>query len=160
MTKDSDPFAFDQFPRGWLQFGVSRRQFLPALLENLKVEGEETSSFKLSELGTWPDKRLGQLIPQRAPNVRINLKDGWVYGQAPNSSTPFRLFPSNSPALSAFNQMNGKTRVSQIADVVAIENRWPGERAFAYVRGVFLYLVICRICMPLLPKEKADVPGE
>jgi hypothetical protein len=155
MTKDSDPFAFEQFPRGWLAFRTSRGKLLPDLLENLHAYAGETRAFKLDELSTWPDEQLGQIIPQQVPAARISLKDGWVYALPPKASCPLKIFSTRSPALGAFNQMNGKTSLSQIAAVVEEEHGWSGEQAFAYVRGVFLYLVLGRICQPVFPKDEA-----
>ncbi|NOH02563.1 MAG: hypothetical protein HND47_11710 [Chloroflexi bacterium] len=148
----SDPFAFEAFPRGWLAFRITRRQFLPTLLDNIHAYCADAPAHGLDELGTWDDEKLGGVVPKVNPGVKVSMKDGQVYGQPKTIENPLRLFATNSPALRAFNQMNGFTPLREIANSMAKENGWDGEHSFNYVRGLFLWLVLCLICEPLLPK--------
>ncbi|MBI3150875.1 MAG: hypothetical protein HYZ21_01975 [Chloroflexi bacterium] len=147
-----DPFAFEAFPRGWLAFRITRRQFLPGLLDNIHAYCADAPAHGLDELGTWDNEKLGSVIPKINPGVKVSVKDRQVYGQPKTFDKPLRLFATNSPALHAFNQMNGFNSLREIANSMAEENHWSCEHSFNYARGLFLWLVLCLICEPLLPK--------
>ena len=154
MQPDADLFAFEKFPRGYLNFTVSRRQFLPTLIKDFLVSCERDEGKpvrKLSELGVRPDEELGPLCPRVVPGCKITVQEGMVWGQPPRALRPIRIFPVESPALIAFNLFNGKTPLAQAAEQVAEENGWDADRSFAYVRGFFLWLVLVRVCQPAHP---------
>lgn len=153
MTEISpDAFAFVSFPRGRLAFRVTRRKFLPSLLQNLHAHSSDAPAHGLDELGNWGDAALGNVIPTVNPGVKISVQGGQVFGKPKSFEKPLRLFATNSPALRAFNQMNGFHSLSEIANSLAGENQWDEKHSFLYVRGLFLWLVLCLICEPLFPK--------
>jgi len=157
MSKDSESFPFGKFPRGNLALGVSRRGFLTALKTEVLVLGGKNEgglAFKLSELGSWSDQELSEVIPQIKPGSVIQVQDGYVLGYHPETarekfvSKPLILFPLDSPALYAYNLMNGFTTLDQVSSRLADETGWDTIQSFAYVRGLFLWLVWLGICVP------------
>jgi len=148
-----DIYPFEKFPRRELPFWVSRRQFFSALLEELRAYGE-APAFKMSELGTWSDEQLADVVPKRVNGTKIFLQDGMIYSQSSPANKPVKLFSIESPALLAFNQMDGRNTLLQIASYLAKKTHQSDEWAFAYVRGLFLYLVVGRVCFPMHPPSQ------
>lgn len=152
MNDDSGRFAFDTFPRGSLSFHINRRQFLPALLQELTVACEQDDgrpTFKLADLGLLPDDQLAVLIPRIVRGCSIHIDDSFVWGKSPGMKKAIRLFPLDSPARIAFNGMNGMTSIGEISTALASASGWDAGRSFSYVRGLFLWLVIARVCQPV-----------
>lgn len=144
-------YAFDQFPRGRLVFTYTRRGLLTSFLQNVEVveaqeQGQRTHT--LADLGNWPDDELGEVTPLVVPGVEIITKDGFVWGQPPNTTEPICLFPIESPALIAFNLFNGLNFVSETSAELAGATGWDYTYSFAYTRGLFLSLVVAGICLP------------
>ena len=152
MPDEADRFAFDKFPRGLLAFQVSRRQFLPALVNDFLVTCDQTDgrpTYKLAELGTWEDDQLAAMIPRVVKGCLITVKDGFVWGQPLKTSKPITLFPFQSPARIAFNSINGTTSIQEISEEICLATGWDRERSFSYIRGLFLWLVLTRVCQPV-----------
>jgi hypothetical protein len=152
MPDEADRFAFDKFPRGLLAFQVSRRQFLPALVNDFLVSSDKINgrpTFKLSELGKWEDEDLGNVIPRVIKGCLITVEGGFVWGQPPKTGWPIKLFPLDSPAIVAFNHINGTTSIQEISEEVYLATGWEHERSFSYIRGLFLWLVLTRVCQPV-----------
>ena len=146
-----EQFAFEKFPRGRLQFRLSRRQLWSALSTEFMVvrkeqQGEDT--YKLSDLGALPDEALADVIPVVAPGCRISTGDGFVWGQPSAAAKPIQLFPLDSPALAAFNLFNGLTPLSEAAKYLAAATGWESALSFAFARGLFLSLVLAGVCAP------------
>jgi len=157
MQKAHEPIRFEQFPRGYLSFKINRRKLLPALLNNLHQFASDIPAYGLAELGVWEDEKLGEVVPKVITGTRISLEDGRVIAHPNNSEEPIEIFQLDSPVLFIFNAMNGKTPFIQIAEMAAEENQWDSDFSFKYVRGVFLWLVLCRVCEPLFPAGTEDV---
>lgn len=146
-----EEFTFEKFPRGRLQFRFSRRQLWSALSTEFMVvrkeqQGEDT--YKLSGLGALPDEALADITPVVAPGCRISTGDGFVWGHPPAAAKPIQLFPLDSPALAAFNLFNGLTPLSEAAKCLAAATGWESALSFAFVRGLFLSLVLAGVCAP------------
>lgn len=151
MSEAMQPFEFEKFPRQPLPFGVSRRRLWSALLTEFLVytgKGEGGSAFKLADLGAWPDEQLASVVPQIVPGTKITIQEGCVWGQPPKTENPAPLFPIDSPALGAFNCMNGSTTLREAALTLEEQIHWPSGQCFAYVRGLFLWLVYVGACLP------------
>jgi hypothetical protein len=151
MSDSDDRFAFDEFPRKKLSFGFTRRQLWSVLTMNLQVysgQGEGGSAFKLADLGGLPDHQLAGFTPRVISGCKITVGDGFVWGQPPDADQPVQLFPSDSPALKAFNLFNGQTSLAEVSRCLGQEMGWDEDRSFAYVRGLFLTLVLAHICQP------------
>jgi hypothetical protein len=58
------------------------------------------------------------------------------------------LFLLDSPALLAFNLLNGQNSLAEVSRQVTDKQAWTKQRGFAYVRGLFLTLVQYGLCMP------------
>ena len=147
----SDPIAFSEFPREPLPFRVTRNKMWEALLTEFiaytgKSEGK--NAVKLADLGLWPDERLMNLTPIVIPNTEITVENGWVCGIPTTTHKKIRIFRTDSPALTAFNLMNGMTNLLEISDSLVRKMTWKHEDSFAYVRGLFLYTVLAGIVMP------------
>ncbi len=149
MTDDA--YAFDQFPRGQLQFKFSRRGFLTALFTGAEVMWGKTDGRKaltLEQLGSYPDDALAEVMPVVTPRCVIFEQDGFVWGQPWGAVGPLRLFPLDSPALSAFNGFNGRNPLGEISADLAATTGWETQHSFDYVRGLFLTLVQIGVCQP------------
>jgi hypothetical protein len=104
--------------------------------------------YKLADLGTFTDEQLSGVIPVITAGSQITVKEGLVWGQPPQSAQPRRMFPVDSPAVTAFNHFNGLTYLEQAAHALAQATGWAAERSFAYTRGLFLCLVIVGLSHP------------
>jgi hypothetical protein len=151
MSNQEKSKSFEQFPRQDLPFRFSRRELfglLPAELRVSKEESQGIPGFSLSSLGSAPDDYLAQIIPVMVPDCRISVADGWVWGQLPNAPQPEKLFQAETAVIHAFNQFNGRNDLGAASYRLAHEMDWDEKRAFALVRGLFLYLVQRRVCQP------------
>lgn len=154
MSDSPNLFAFEDFPRQPLNFQVSRRRFFSSLLDYLHVSDLETTgvpAYNLPSLGVLPDEVLAQMVPEVLPECKISLKDGYVWGKTREKSQPTRLFPANSPALRIFNLFDRKNTLADASRQLALEKEWGADFCFAYVRGLFLWLVLLRVCQPKNP---------
>lgn len=144
-------FAFDQVPHGRLALRVSRRGFWSALTAEVLVSGDRrrgSPSFRLADLGEWPDEQLAGLVPMIVPGCEITARDGWVWGRPPRTERSVQLFPLDSPALTAFNLFNGSTPLGGVGQRLAESQGWDPGRGLAYARGLFLCLGLAGICQP------------
>lgn len=151
MSEKVERFAFDQVPRSPLPFNVRRGRLFSALFTELDVysgKNEGGTAYKLADLGVWPDEKLYMLTPVVAEGCKISIDGGMVCGQPAGTPKPMQLFPVDSPALSAFNQFNGMTLLGEVSRALAQEQGWDADQAFAYMRGLFLWLVLAEVCVP------------
>jgi hypothetical protein len=150
MTDDAR-YAFEKVPRGRLAFKSSRGKLLPSLVAELQAyntRADGKAVLSLADLGNRPDEEIARMVPLVIPFCQITLVDEHVYGQPPLTPRPFELFPINIPAVFVFNLFNGATTIAEVSERLALETGWEQERAFAYTRGVFLWLVLAGICRP------------
>jgi hypothetical protein len=148
---DPDRYAFEQFPHGTLAFHLPRRKFLTALAAEFLVsarrrEGEQV--FALADLGNWTNEQLAGIVPVISQDCEIAVMEGCVWGRPPGRQQPVQLFPLAAPILAVFNRLNGQTSLEANARSLEQETGWNAERSFAYVRGLFLWLVLARVCLP------------
>jgi hypothetical protein len=151
MSKKMERFDFDQVPRAPLPFNVNRRRLFSSLFTEFNVysgKNEGGTAYKLADLGVWPDEKLYMLTPAVTAGCKISLEDGLVCGQPEGVAKPVQLFPLDSPALAAFNLFNGQTLLGEVSRQMAKDQGWEAAHAFAYVRGLFLWLVLAGICQP------------
>lgn len=151
MSEPAECYAFERVPRAPLPFNVNRRRLFSALFTELEVsagKNEGGTAYKLADLGVWPDEQLYMLTPVVAAGCQISLQAGLVCGQPAGTEKPIPLFPVDSPALLAFNQFNGQTLLGEAARQLAQQQAWEEAHAFAYVRGLFLWLVLAGVCLP------------
>lgn len=151
MPTDHDPVLFDQFPRTKLVFKVDRRQFLSSLNTEYLAWSKKAGGgavFTLADLGVFTDESLARIVPEIASGCKITVQDGFVYGQPAARDKPLKLIPLDSPALDVFNHFNGMTGLSDAARDLSRDTGWEADRAFAYTRGVFLWLVQAGVCLP------------
>ena len=143
---------FENFPRRALALAPTRRELLAAVASELnaysgRVDGR--SSFRLVDLGLLPDDLLGELAPGLDRSIRTWEQEDGIWAQPGWAVDALTLIPAEKPAQSVFRRMDGRQTLADIAANLAVELDWPQARAFAYVRGVFLHLVTCRVCAPL-----------
>jgi hypothetical protein len=152
MPQDIAPFDFEHYqPRESVAIPTSRRALLRSVLTELhafseKVDGKPT--LKLADLASLPDEDLARIRPIKAPDCTIRLRDQWVWAQPAGAAGPVALFPVDSPALAAFNLLNGNHDLQQVCQALIDQTHWPAERCWAYTRGLFLKLVSLRVCVP------------
>jgi hypothetical protein len=146
----SETERYDLVGRDRVRFTLSRRGLARATIEWFRASSVagELPALALGELGTLPDKELAELTPAIVPGCGISVLEGAVWGLPPGSETPVRLLATTRSGLRAFNAMDGRTNIREIARLVAAETGWPHDRAFAFARGLFLHLVGLRVCTP------------
>jgi hypothetical protein len=154
-------YEFDKFPRGKLPARLPRRQFFTGLINEIRAftHEEEHPVFRLDDLGDMEDHDLAQVIPLLLPGSEIKHEDGYVWGRAPEAKKVLRLFPTRSEADFVQEQFDGGHRIVEVARSLAEETGWEKQRAFAYVRGVFLWLVLAKLYVPKYSKEAFDGRG-
>jgi hypothetical protein len=151
MPDSPPPETFEQFPRRELRIQHSRRQFISLLALEMQVaEGRAAAgaAYKLSKLGTLADEHLAQVRPRIIPGTIVTVRDGVVYGQPPELAEARPLFTNHRATVAAFNEMNGRKSLAEVADGLAALTGWPRPVAFAYTRGLFLHLVEKCVCAP------------
>jgi len=151
MSKSLTNYTFEEFPRSSLKFKFNRRQFFSTLAGEVQVHKGQTqggSAYKLPQLGSLPDEQLACYIPMVVPDCTISVKEGFVWGQPPALGQMVKLFPTEPPALLAFNRFNGLTPLGAVGHRLAQEMGWERERGFAYARGLFLHLITLGVCLP------------
>jgi hypothetical protein len=151
MIEEVNVFAFDQFPHGKLSFRMTRRQFWSTVVTGLWALSEKSDGvepYSLANLGIWSNEQLAEVIPVIIPGCQISVDEGCIWGHSPSQSAPSRLFPEESPALTAFNQFNGFTSLEEVSAVLRETTGWDQTHSFAYVRGLFLTLVLEGLCYP------------
>ena len=144
-------YAFETFPRGDLTIKIDRRQALLTVATQLKVRERQSrgeAAYRLSALGSLADERLAVVSPVPVPGCAIAEQDGFVWAHVPGVERPTKLFPVESAARSVFNRFDGRTMLEVVARHLSAEVHWDDAKAFAYVRGVFLYLTELGVCLP------------
>jgi hypothetical protein len=151
MSEPLQRFDFEQVPRVPLPLNVRRRNLYSALFTEFGVyagKNEGGAAYKLADLGVWSDEKLSMLTPVVSDGCKISLEKGMVVGQPAGATKSVQLFPVDSPALEAFNHFNGQTLLGEASRLLARQQGWEAEKAFAYVRGLFLWLVLAGVCQP------------
>jgi hypothetical protein len=142
-------------PRRELPFACSRRSFLPALLREALVTLDLACGQRggrLAGLGELPDRELGTIRPVVNPAYEILVEDDQVWGRYRGTDKIVHLFSlAEKETLLAFNLFDGQHTLDQAGQRLAQETGWEGERAFAYVRDLFLTLVGYLVCLPKDP---------
>ena len=148
---ERDPYAFETFPRGDLSLPISRRQALLTAFTESKVRDSQSrgvNAFKLSALGTMPDELLALMTPRPVTGCRLAEQDGVIVAYLPRADRPVTLFPADSPAMSVYRRFDGQTMIEVMAREMAADREWEQNKAFGYVRGVFLHLITLGVCWP------------
>jgi hypothetical protein len=151
MSDQNEDFPFEKFRHGGLPINISRRSFFSTLLNEFLVYSGKMDGgvgLKLTELGDSPDEELFGIIPVIIAGTEVKINRTYVSGRPLKGEHSYRLFSIHSPALVAFNLMNGENALAEIADALRQETGWDEERSFAYVRGLFLSLVIIGMVQP------------
>lgn len=151
MSDTPAPEPFELFPRRRLRFDTTRRQFFDQLrLEVAVAEGlqNDGAAYNLSRLGLLPDEQLAWLRPRVLPGARISVEGDMVYGCPPGGPASRPLFTVHPATTTAFNGMDGGHTLAEIAARLAAHTGWEQPQAFAFARGLFLYLVEQRVGAP------------
>ena len=151
MAKLPTDEFFINFPRMKLTIPIARRAFFSALIEtsvaiSRKNEGECVTN--LAGLGISPDDELENIIPTIMTDAEISTKNEILVGKSAQTGKSYQLFSVNSPAMDIFNQFNGENTLLEISKNQAKRCSWDKSKCFAYVRGVFLTLVVAGLCTP------------
>jgi hypothetical protein len=135
-------------------FTVSRREFLPALLQEALVligSFKGRQSFRLSEMCNLPDDRLVQVRPMVNPEHEIFMDEGRVCSRARKTGATLVLFPIEGETLAVFNLFNGSRSLGEIGRHLAGEMGWDEAEGFARAKELFLSLVNHLVCVPRDP---------
>ena len=148
MRVDPDDTEFVEFPRGRLPFNITRRQFFKSMLTEVEVRAGTRGGgdgWKLAEVGEWTDAQLSTVVPVVIPGIKIMIENDYVFGRQPSGKSK-KLFKISSTACRIFNEFDGMANIDEIADTFARSEDWDPHYSFAFVRGVFLTLVLKGIC--------------
>jgi hypothetical protein len=151
MTPSPDPIDFEHFPHQPLEFKVSRRRILSTLAEELSAgsrKGQGIPTPRLADLGMLADGELAGLIPRIPTEAHVTVRDGQVLARPGSAVRERRLFALESPAVLVVNAFNGRNTLEEAAGLLAQTQEWEASKAFAYARGVFLWLVWNGACRP------------
>jgi hypothetical protein len=143
-------FAFEDFPRGKLPAQLTRRQFFAGLMNEVRAFAREENHpvYRLSDLGDISDAELAFVVPVLLPGSEVAEREGFMWGRAPGGRNRVRLFPADSAARFVLEQLDGQRSIVDASRSLAGQLGWEKQRAFAYVRGVFLWLVLAKLCAP------------
>ena len=139
-------------PRRELEFGMSRRAFWRALVQEAfaasrALKGEDDR--RLSELADWPDDRLAQIRPMVHPLCEIFVDEGSVHGRYKDTGVTVELFPLEQVEdRVALGMFDGGHTLSEIGMRLSQTLAWNEARAFAHARDLFLSLAGRMICIP------------
>ena len=144
-----------------LSFTCSRRQFFRALFQEaavVRASLQGKPGYRLSELGSLPDRQLAQLKPIVNRDYEIFVEKGHVWARYRiQEQSPIKLFSVDERAsLVAFNLFDGRHSLGEIGRHLAQEMEWEGDRAFAHARDMFLSLVEPMVCLPKEPLEPTE----
>jgi hypothetical protein len=142
---------FERFPHRKISFGFGRRHFFKGFAQEILAIRDAVASrpvFSLADLGMAENEKLGDIVPVIRQEMDFLDDPEEVRCSFRSSNQTITLFKRSSPALSAFNYMNGQNTLRQIAATLAVENHWPQDESFKFVRGLFLTLVEARVCLP------------
>lgn len=147
-----------------LPFACSRRSFLPALLREALVTldlARGRQGGRLAGLGELPDRELVTIRPVVNPTYEILVEDDRVWGRHQGTDKIIHLFSlAEKETLLVFNLFDGQHTLGQASQRLAQETGWEGDRAFAYVRDLFLTLIGYLVCLPKdPPADGRDEPG-
>jgi hypothetical protein len=151
MPASLPTYDFENFPRGELCEPISRRQFFEGLITELRARAKKHETgqvFKLSSLGEMEDGQLAWVIPVQLPGAQVWVEAGFVWGRPTPREEPVRLFPGGSPAEQVWGRADGTRSIADLSRQLARDQQWQKTHAFAYTRGVFLWLVQARLFIP------------
>ena len=141
-------------------FSVSRRRFLPALVQEALVtmgmlRGGQGG--RLSELGDLPGEQLALVRPVLNPDCEILVEENWLCGRLRGAKTSRRLFSMEErEKLVVFNLFSGQLSLGDIGQRLAEEMDWADARGIAHAKSLFLSLARHGICTPKDPPEPWD----
>jgi hypothetical protein len=134
-----------------LAFTCSRRDFWPALIEELLVIRDSVRGkpgFRLAGLSELPDERLAPIRPIVNPQYEILVEGEYVCCRAREKGETRRLFGTQKENVFAFNHFNGQHTLGTIGARLAQEMGWEEAQGFAHARDLFLALVERLVCVP------------
>ena len=145
------PDDFESFPQGRLRLRWNRRQLLTTVTSELRVLCEAArwgAARGLADLGCLPDDELASLVPAIVPETELVEKAGVLWAHLRGSDSLVRLFSVGSPAGAVLGRFDGHTSLATCAERLSKERGMDPQRAFRYVRGLFLHLVSAGFCSP------------
>lgn len=151
MVEQMEKHPFEDFPRGDLNNGITRRQLLSTLLTELHLYSEKKAGLvgnKLSNLGALEDEQLKDFIPAVVSGIKISHRDDGIWTSPKEGMQAVYLFKVDPISTYTFNLMNGKNTIAEIASRLSQHQAISYERAFSIARGMFLTLVKLQVCFP------------
>ncbi len=153
-----DAMGKAKYPRQDLSFTCNRRQFFRALFQEVVVirgSLQGRPGYRLSELGSLPDRQLAQVKPVVNRDYEIFVEQGDVWARYKlKERSPLKLFSvEEKEDRLAFNLFDGRHSLGEIGSHLVQEMEWDEARAFAHVRDLFLSLIEPMVCLPKDPLE-------
>jgi hypothetical protein len=148
---------FVTFPRQPLPANISRRELFATLLAGMQAESAKQDGqavFRLEDLGALPDVDLATIVPIIPLDCQIRPNEGFYWARTSKSVKARQLFLAEPAIEFVLSMINGMASLGDISQKLAARMNWQEERAFAYVRGLFLSLVFVHVCYPNHPLKR------
>ena len=139
---------------------MTRRQFFSGLMDEVRAYSQTSDHpyYRLCDLGDMPNATLAFIVPVPIPGGEFFTEVEYIWGKPAQARTPIRLFPADSQASYVLHQFNSKNNISDTSRNLALQAGWDKQKAFAYVRGVFLWLVLAKLFAPANQKIAESKP--
>jgi hypothetical protein len=140
-----------RFPRGKLPAYINRRSFFSGLVNEIRAVRPDQAAhpvYKLSDLGEASDQEIAHIVPELISGCQVFPRDGVLWGLPAATQKEERLFLEVSPAAQVLHLFNGQNSIVDISRFIGSQYHWGLPYAFAFVRGVFLSLVIKKLAAP------------
>lgn len=146
----------EDVPRRSLLFSVTRRELFRSLTPQARHRrpADDLPAYRLTTLGALADEELASITPVLAAGCRLSISEGMVWGQPPGDQAPRRLCAAEPANLLILRAIDGRTALGAVAEQVQHETQL-SERSFAYVRALFLRLVLAHVATPVQGAEWA-----
>lgn len=153
MDNYCDTNEFEKFPYAELTEKIPRRQLIQSLRNELHLLVTDAAKRKISELGVMEESELSKLVPLILPGIRITYQNNCVWGTLPDSTQNIKLFMADPLSIQVFNKINGHKSIGRMVTELSATSELDASRAFLFVRGLFLTLVVSKVCLPInIPK--------
>lgn len=142
---------FEDYPRESIANGITRRQLFSTLLTELHLFSEKKAGLagmKSSNLGALSDEDIKVLVPQIVQGTKIFVRDNSVWALTKGEKN-LHLFTIDEISSFAFNLINGRNTVDEIAIQLSQRFTLSYGRSFSITRGLFLTLVKLGVCLPV-----------
>jgi hypothetical protein len=128
---------------------LSRRQASKRLLGEILVGFDEIRGHQhcsLSDLENLERQKWEELIPVIREEFELFLEENWLVGRDRKSDEKIRILPLIPEKTTAFNLINGRNTIGNMAKRFADQMDQGQGESFEYLKALILELIRLRIC--------------